>query len=229
VPETGPDGSEATRGPRTLLKIHEVAAAWSASSSDPGGWRAPPANRGPRRDGRDIETLGLGYAPPSRDLLLGHLRAQGFQAPLLLRSGLVLERDNARWSIASATPDHPIARDSGSIVAFAGRSMEADQVPKYLNSPETPIYSKGRTLYGLITPSAAPEVRLRGLVEGYFDSRRCCRSAGCRSWPRAGTASRRNSQLLRRFVSKVVLSFDPTPRPDGGGALVRPVVSEASR
>jgi type IV pilus assembly protein PilY1 len=43
----------------------------------------------------------------------------------------------------------PITRDTGSVIAFGGRAMDADQVPKYLNSPETPIYSKGRTLFGL--------------------------------------------------------------------------------
>ena len=43
----------------------------------------------------------------------------------------------------------PIARDSGAIVAFSGRALDAGQIPKYLNSPETPIYTKGRTLYGL--------------------------------------------------------------------------------
>ena len=43
----------------------------------------------------------------------------------------------------------PIARDTGTVIAFGGRALEADQVPKYLNSPETPIYTKSRTLYGL--------------------------------------------------------------------------------
>ena len=75
---------------------------------------------------------------------------EGFALPLLLRSGLAVERDNGQ------TVDRfrgrlmiPIARDAGSIVAFGGRAMETDQQPKYLNSPETPIYTKGRTLYGL--------------------------------------------------------------------------------
>ena len=61
----------------------------------------------------------------------------------------------------------PICRDSGSVVAFGGRAMEADQQPKYLNSPETPIYSKGRTLYGLhLTKGGHPARRLRGAGGG---------------------------------------------------------------
>ena len=55
----------------------------------------------------------------------------------------------------------PIARDAGSIVAFGGRAMEKDQQPKYLNSPETTIYTKSRTLYGLnLTKGRHPPARL---------------------------------------------------------------------
>jgi len=64
----------------------------------------------------------------------------------------------------------PICRESGSIVAFGGRAMLPDQVPKYLNSPETPIYSKSRMLYGLHLSKGA--IRTAGqavIVEGYFD------------------------------------------------------------
>ena len=64
----------------------------------------------------------------------------------------------------------PIGRDTGSIIAFGGRALEKDQQPKYLNSPETPIYSKSRTLYGLHLSKTA--IRQRGfviLVEGYFE------------------------------------------------------------
>ena len=64
----------------------------------------------------------------------------------------------------------PIARDNGAIVAFGGRAMDAGQQPKYLNSPETPIYVKGRTLYGLhLSKEAIAKARYAVLVEGYFD------------------------------------------------------------
>ena len=64
----------------------------------------------------------------------------------------------------------PIHRDTGAIVAFGGRAMEEGQQPKYLNSPETPIYVKGRTLYGLnwSKPSIS-RLRYAVIVEGYFD------------------------------------------------------------
>ena len=214
VPETGPDGNETdARDRETLLKIHEVAADWFRQQlGAPAGARARQQLEGRGMTAETIETLGLGYAPPSRDLLLAHLRAQGFQAPLLTKSGLVVERDNGQMVDRFRNRlIIPIARDSGSIVAFAGRSMEADQVPKYLNSPETPIYSKSRTLYGL--NHTKPLLRKSGfvvLVEGYFDFAQVLQECRLPVVATCGTAlTSQQAQLLRRFVSKVVLSFDP--------------------
>jgi DNA primase len=126
-------------------------------------------SRGIRKE--TSELLGLGCAPSTRDGLKSYLLERKIELSLLLRSGLVVQRDNGevvdrfrgRLMI-------PICRDSGSVVAFGGRATEPDQVPKYLNSPETPIYSKSRTLYGLHL--AKPAIRKLGraiLVEGYFD------------------------------------------------------------
>jgi DNA primase len=97
-----------------------------------------------------IEQLGLGFAPNSRDGLKARLLAQGFSQNLLVQSGLVVQRDTGE--LVDRFRNRlmiPICRDTGSVIGFGGRSMESDQVPKYLNSPETAIYSKGRTLYGL--------------------------------------------------------------------------------
>ena len=64
----------------------------------------------------------------------------------------------------------PICRDNGAIIAFGGRAMESGQQPKYLNSPETPIYVKGRTLYGLhLSKAAIAKAKHAVMVEGYFD------------------------------------------------------------
>jgi DNA primase len=88
--------------------------------------------------------------------------------------------------------------------------VDADQQPKYLNSPETPIYTKGRTLYGLDLSKAA--IRERGfaiLVEGYFDFGQV-HQAGFPAVASCGTAlTPQQVQQLRRFTSRVVLSFDP--------------------
>src|SRR5207253_4607950 len=102
-----------------------------------------------------------------------------------------------------------------------GRSMEADQMPKYLNSPETPIYSKGRTLYGLNLSKAA--IRKNGfavIVEGYFDFAQVFQADAAPAVASCGTAlTPQQAQLLRRFTTKVVLSFDPDAA--GEGAATR--------
>ena len=113
----------------------------------------------------------------------------------------------------------PIRRDTGSVIAFGGRAVDADQQPKYLNSPETPIYSKGRTLYGLDLSKAA--IRQKGfgvLVEGYFDFGQVFQ-AGFPVVASCGTAlTPQQVQQLHRFASKVVLSFDPDTAGQGAAA-----------
>jgi DNA primase len=154
--------------------------------------------------------------------LKARLLAQGFALPLLLQSGLVAQRDNGD------TIDRfrnrlmvPICRDTGSVIAFGGRQMEADQGAKYVNSPETAIYSKSRTLYGLnLTKAQVRKAGFAVLVEGYFDFAQLFQSDAAPAVASCGTAlTPQQAQLLRRFTSKVVLSFDPDTA--GLGAAAR--------
>jgi DNA primase len=101
--------------------------------------------------------------------------------------------------------------------------MDAGQVPKYLNSPETPIYTKGRTLYGLhLSKAAIAKARLAVMVEGYFDVGQCLQAGITNVVASSGTAlTPVQARLLKRFASTVVLSFDPDAAgPGGGGAVV---------
>jgi DNA primase len=168
-----------------------------------------------------IKKLGIGYAPPAYEGLKTALLKEGLPLPLLVRSGLPVERDNGQ------TVDRfrgrlmiPIARDAGSIVAFGGRAMEKDQHPKYLNSPETTIYTKGKTLYGLNLTKA--DIRRLGyavLVEGYFDFAQLIQAGITPVVASSGTAlTPAQAQLLRRFTSKVILSFDPDAAGQGAAA-----------
>src|SRR3979490_1379221 len=155
-----------------LPKIHEVAAAYFREQlAGPAGARARQQLAQRDVSAKAIEQLGLGYAPSSREDLKARLLKQGFAQGLLIQSGLVLARDNG--DVVDRFRNRlmvPICRDAGSVIAFGGRSMDADQVPKYLNSPETAIYSKGRTLYGLnLTKTAIRKLGFVVLVEGYFD------------------------------------------------------------
>jgi DNA primase len=205
-----------------LLKIHEIAAAWFQEQlRSPAGARVRRllADRG-LTDGT-IERLVIGYAPPGRDALKRHLAQRGLDLRLLVASGLVLERDNGE------TVDRfrgrlifPICRDSGSVVAFAGRALEAEQQPKYLNSPETAIYSKSRTLYGLHLSKTS--IRRSGyavLVEGYFDFAQPFQAGELPVVASCGTAlTPQQAHLLRRFTTKVVLSYDPDSAGQGAAA-----------
>jgi DNA primase len=223
VPESG-GGEETDSVEReTLLKIHEAAAAsFRAQLAGAAGTRARQqlAARGIGLE--TIERLGLGYALPSRDALKTTLLRQGFGLPLLVKSGLVVEREDEQ------TIDRfrgrlmiPICRDSGSVVAFGGRAMEADQQPKYLNSPETPVYSKSRTLYGLhLTKGDIRRVGYAVLVEGYFDFAQALQAGVLAVVASCGTAlTVQQAHLLRRFADKVVLSYDPDAA--GQGAAER--------
>jgi DNA primase len=97
------------------------------------------------------------------------------------------------------------------VIAFGGRALDADQVPKYLNSPETPIYTKSRTLYGLnLTKGQLRKGNFALIVEGYFDFAQVHQAGGFPVVATCGTAlTSQQAQLLRRFAPKVVLCYDP--------------------
>jgi DNA primase len=223
VPES--DGRDESDGVEreTLLKIHEAAAArFREQLASAAGARARQqlAARGISRE--TIDALGLGYALPSREGLKTSLVRQGFDLPLVVKSGLVVQREDGQAvDRFRGRLMIPISRDSGTVVAFGGRAMEPDQQPKYLNSPETPIYSKGRTLYGLnVTKADIRRVGYAVLVEGYFDFAQALQAGVRAVVASCGTAlTPQQAHLLRRFAGKVVLSYDPDAA--GQGAAER--------
>jgi len=222
APETESSGTTAAER-EALLKVHEVAAAWfRAQLESAAGARVRQQLVARNINAQTIADLGIGFAPPAREALKAHLIERGFAMPLLLRSGLVVQRDSGE--IVDRFRNRlmiPICRDAGSVIAFGGRATEADQQPKYLNSPETPIYSKSRTLYGLNYAKAAiRKLNYAVLVGGYFDVAQLVQAGISPVVASCGTAlTPQQAQLLRRFTSKVVLSFDPDAA--GQGAAVR--------
>jgi DNA primase len=224
VPDPDDDQEgESKRDREALLKAHEVAATWFREQlAGPQGAAAKRllVKRGLTQT--TIDLLGMGYAPASREALKNRLTREGFAPQWLTKTGLVLEREGGllidrfrnRLMI-------PIARDNGAIIAFGGRAMEADQVPKYLNSPETSIYTKGRTLYALhLSKAAITQMRYAVMVEGYFDVAQAVQAGITNVVASSGTAlTNAQARLLKRFTSKVVLSFDPDAA--GKGAAVR--------
>ena len=223
VPEPNTERDAAAETEReAMLGAHEAATEFFRS-------RLADAVGRPARehlDARDVthetmELLGLGFAPPTRDSLITHLRARGYSDELLLRSGLATARDGQplidRFRNRLVVP---IARDTGSVIAFGARALQPDQQPKYLNSRETSIYSKARTLYGLhLARSAIRKAGYAVLVEGYFDLAQAVQAGVTPVVAACGTAvSEQQVKLLKRFTSKVIVSFDPDPAGDGAAA-----------
>jgi DNA primase len=207
----------------TMLKLHELAAEYFKESlAGPAGARARQQLVERGVTAKTIEQLGLGYAPAAREGLKQRLIKLGFPVPVLVQSGLLSQRENGE--VVDRFRNRlmvPICRDAGSVIAFGGRQMDPEQGgPKYLNSPETPIYTKGRTLYGLnLTKADIRTRRYAVLVEGYFDFAQVFQTQAAPVVASCGTAlTTQQAQLLRRFTTKVVLSYDPDAAGQGAAA-----------
>ena len=159
-----------------------------------------------------IARFGIGYAPSGGDALLRFLKPK-YKEPLLVESGLV-SRDQSggarMYDRFRRRITFPIANDSGKIVAFGCRALGDDQ-PKYLNSPETPIYSKSNVLYHL---DRAKEALRRAdfavLVEGYMDAIAVARAGISNVVASCGTSlAEPQIKLLSRFTKRVIVNYDP--------------------
>jgi DNA primase len=158
-----------------------------------------------------IQKLKIGYALNSWDALLSFFQRKDISPSLLEKAGLVLRRakkeghyDRFRGRII-----FPIFTPTGKVVAFGGRTI-IDQEPKYLNSPDTPIYTKGKLLYGWnFTKDAIREQREIILVEGYTDLLALLQ-AGIPNVAASLGTSLTSEQVMQasRFESRVIVSYD---------------------
>ncbi|MBF8305477.1 MAG: primase [Acidobacteria bacterium] len=161
--------------------------------------------------GESVEEFGLGYAPASGDALANFLGREGFATNTLEASGLVLRRDTGgyfdrfrgRWIF-------PIANENGRTIAFAGRALGSDQ-PKYLNSPETPLYTKSRLLYNLSRArDAIRKASATLLVEGYMDAIAAWQAGVHNVVASCGTSlTEPQVHMLVRYAPEVIVSYDP--------------------
>jgi DNA primase len=212
--EGSSDDRAAAAEREALVALHEDALVFFQEQlATPAGARARGELETRMVSPETMATFRYGYAPAGgRDTLAARFASKKVPRELQVRSGLIQERDGGR--LADRFRHRlmiPIARDSGSVVAFGGRALDEGQVPKYLNSPETPIYTKGRTLYGLdVTKGAIRKHNYCVLVEGYFDLAQVWQAGVHPVVAVSGTAlTATQGRLLKRFATKVVLSFDP--------------------
>src|SRR5947199_9142 len=157
-----------------------------------------------------IARFGIGYAPSGGDALLRHLKAK-YPEKLLVESGLsARDQVGKLFDRFRRRITFPIANESGKIVAFGCRALGDDQ-PKYLNSPESQIYSKSNLLYHL--DRAKEGIRRQDfaiLVEGYMDAIAVARVGISNVVASCGTSlAEQQIKLLSRFTKRVVVNYDP--------------------
>lgn len=171
-----------------------------------------------KRRGLDREcamTFGLGYSEPSGQSLLRILEAEKFTVDQLRASGLVRERESGGFYDAfRGRLMFPIHSEGGKIIAYGGRALSDEDQPKYLNSPETPIYRKREVLYNL--HRAKESVRRSGrivLVEGYMDVIGVYAKGGVQGVVAScGTALvEPQVRAIKRHCDRVLINFDPDP------------------
>jgi DNA primase len=154
--------------------------------------------------------FGLGFAPSSGDALLRFLK-QKYPEQLLEASGLLSRDTSGRFfDRFRRRIMFPISNEAGKVIAFGGRAM-GDDMPKYLNSPETPIYSKSNVLYHLDRAKEALRQNDFGvLVEGYMDAIAVARAGIMNVIASCGTSlAEPQIKLLGRFTRRVVVNYDP--------------------
>ncbi len=159
-----------------------------------------------------IETFGLGYAPQGWDNVLNHFKEKGYTEQELLDVGLVSQRESGGFIDRFRNRLMiPIRDENGKITGFGARILDPNDVPKFMNSPETPLFSKSHLLYGL--DRARKPIRAANqaiIVEGYLDVI-ALHQAGFENVvsPMGTSLTEDQLRLLKRFTRSIVLALDP--------------------
>lgn len=210
VPEGDPGERESSA---RLEKANEIAQGVyrkALASAEGTGARAYLTERG--LDTHWIDRFGVGFAPDRWDAVARALAAEGIGAEVGERAGLLSRRSSGdgHYDQLRARVTFPILDVRGRVIGFGGRATKRDQQPKYLNTPETPLFRKREALYGL--PLALEASRRRDrlvVVEGYFDLIALHRAGIEEGVATCGTAlTPEHAKGLRRRAREVVLLFD---------------------
>ena len=163
--------------------------------------------RGLTRD--TVEKFFLGYAPPSWDGLIKFARKKGIDCATLEKVGLVIARKDKKgyYDRFRNRLMFPIEDVTKNIIGFGGRALD-DSMPKYLNSPDTPLFSKGDNLYALSKIEKDPSLDVI-IVEGYMDCVALHQHGFRQTVASLGTAlTKKQAQLLKKYTAGVILSYD---------------------
>jgi DNA primase len=213
IPKRTLVADEESQQRETLFQMHEIAIeSFRSSLRGPAGQvaRAYLDRRGVSP--ATAERFGIGYSEASWSALTRLLEKRGFPADRIEQSGLVRRRDEGGfYDYFRNRLMFPIHNESGKVIGFGGRALSADDNPKYLNSPETPIYTKSRVLYNLHRAKEAIRKEDRVvLVEGYMDVVGVSAAGFAPVVASCGTAlTDLQTRTLKRHSEKILVNFDP--------------------
>ena len=157
---------------------------------------------------RDIKKSGLGAAPRGWDTLTRLLEERGFERPLLVRAGLTVEKDGRAYDMFRGRVIFPIINPQGKVLGFGGRAM-GDAQPKYLNTPDTPVFNKRNGLYALNMAKNERQAGHLVLVEGYMDVVSLRKYGVQGVVATLGTAlTEEQARLMKRYTGEVWISYD---------------------
>lgn len=192
----------------TILKIQKYALAFFQNNL----LKSPAASsylekRGIHEDA--CKLFYLGYAPKSWDALKKYLEGKGFRAEMIMKAGLITRTAKGYFDMFRHRIIFPIFDLRGDVIAFGGRVMD-DSEPKYLNSPETPVFNKGKALYGLNDAKKhIKEADSVLLMEGYLDVIAAHMHGFKNAVAPLGTAlTPEHGKLIKRFTDNVMIVFD---------------------
>ena len=177
-------------------------------------------------DDETIRSFGLGYANSFRDDLYRYLKSKGFSDSILALSGVVRIDEKGARDLFFGRVMFPIMDISNRVIGFGGRIMGSGE-PKYLNSPETPIFDKGRTLYGLNRAKKSREHYLL-ICEGYMDVIALHQAGFTNAVAALGTAfTPSHAMTIKRYAREVVLTFDSDQAGIKAALRAIPILREA--
>ncbi|MCW5875910.1 MAG: DNA primase [Anaerolineales bacterium] len=157
-----------------------------------------------------IETFGLGYAPDSFNALSDYLAERGYNPEEMLEAGVTSERDGRHYDRFRNRLIFPIRDGGGRMAGFGARALRDGDQPKYLNSPQTPLFDKSALLYGLDRARKAIRDQDQAvLVEGYMDVIGLHQAGFANAVSPMGTAINEGQlRLLKRLSKRIVLALD---------------------
>lgn len=182
--------------------------------SSPAGARGLDYFRRRELSGATIKRFGLGYAPAGWDSLSSYLRSQGFSDQEMIEARVAAPRKNGNgcFDLFRDRVMFPIIDLRGNVIGFGGRLIEGDG-PKYLNSPDTPVFKKSRNLFAL---NRAKSSKLPGLIlaEGYMDVIALHQAGFDNAVATLGTSlTAEQTQLISKYCTEVTIAYDS----DGAG------------